>query len=33
MAAQQATLTLIGKSGRTYAIDVHAPDADLNLMV
>jgi len=27
MAAQQATLTLIGKSGRTYAIDVHCPDA------
>lgn len=27
MAAQQATLTLIGRSGRTYAIDVHAPDA------
>jgi hypothetical protein len=27
MAAQQATLTLLGRSGRTYAIDVHAPDA------
>ena len=27
MAAQQATLTLVGKSGRTYSIDVHAPDA------
>ena len=27
MAAQQATLTLVGKSGRSYAIDVHAPDA------
>ena len=27
MAAQQATLTLVGKSGRTYAVDVYAPDA------
>ena len=27
MAAQQGTLTLIGKSGRTYSIDVHFPDA------
>jgi hypothetical protein len=27
MAAQQATLTLIGRSGRTYSVDVHAPDA------
>jgi len=27
MAAQQATLTLIGKSGRSYAIDIYAPDA------
>jgi len=27
MAAQQATLTLVGKSGRTYTIDVYAPDA------
>jgi len=28
MAAQQATLTLLGaQSGKTYSIDVHAPDA------
>jgi len=27
MAAQQATLTLVGKSGRSYSVDVHAPDA------
>jgi len=27
MAAQQATMVLVGRSGRTYSIDVHAPDA------
>jgi len=27
MAAQQATMTLVGQSGKTYSIDVHAPDA------
>lgn len=27
MAAQLGTLTLIGKSGRTYVIDVYLPDA------
>jgi len=27
MAAQNGTMTLIGKSGRTYAVDVYLPDA------
>jgi len=27
MAAQQATLTILGNSGRTFTIDIYAPDA------
>ncbi len=27
MAAQNGTLTLIGKSGRTYTVDIYIPDA------
>ena len=27
MAAQAGTLTLLGKSGRTYTVDVYVPDA------